>query len=95
MLIRPENPEVISLNRRLQSFPINPPRIRASTFRNRAGIAMRLRTFTRYDSSPGAGLQGWLGGALTRDLWRKFDARRIELRETAQVEGQLHLLLIR
>lgn len=65
------HPEVVALSALLRGAALARGAALSPTYRNPAGIAMKLRNFAKYDPSPtlplGAGLRG--GGKVDRQVW--------------------------
>ncbi|PZU15319.1 MAG: hypothetical protein DI591_10585 [Citromicrobium sp.] len=68
------HPEVVALSALLRGAALARGAAISPTYRNPAGIAMKLRNFAKYDPSPtlplGAGLRG--GGKVDRQVWGEF-----------------------
>lgn len=72
------HPEVIALSTLLRAAARRDGRTVSATFRNPAGIAMRLRNFGRYDPSAPEGRDAGLrpGGEVDRLAWQRFGSDR-------------------
>ena len=78
----PSHPEVIKLSQVLNSLPTHGGEGRSVTFRNPAGVAMKLGNFLAHDPNySGAGLTR--GNRLERQIWDELSADPRELRALA------------
>lgn len=76
------HPEIVQLSTTLNSLPIHPASARSETFRDPAGVSMKLGNIARLDEERGvAGLPR--GSALNRMVWDKYHSNLALLRETA------------
>ena len=68
------HPEVIALSAVLRAAGRRDGRAMLSSFRNPAGVAMRLRNFAKHDPNAPAGRNAGLrpGGAMDRLVWEEF-----------------------
>lgn len=75
----PHHPKVIELSELLVAMPWHPTSSRASTFRNPAGIALKLQNLKSIDT--GKGMRNT--AAIDRQILHEFHQRRTELSEMA------------
>ena len=65
------HPEVIKLSKLLNTLPIHPIELRNNSFRNPAGVAMKLGNFLRFDDrNKGSGLSR--GSKLEEEVWNAY-----------------------
>ena len=79
----PDHPEVITLSQNLNKLPIHKARAQLSTFRNPAGVAMKLGNFLARDPQySGSGLRR--GNRLESQIWDQFASKPDDLRRVAR-----------
>jgi 5-methylcytosine-specific restriction protein A len=72
------DPEVVELSTFLRSLPIHPHRPNQESFRNPAGVSLKLANFAHLDPAyPGIGMRA--GGARDGEVWTRFSGERDEL----------------
>jgi hypothetical protein len=77
-----DHPEVIELSELLNALPIHTNRPDRQTFRNPAGVSMKLRNFCRFDpGQAGTGLTR--GNKLEEEVWQKYSENAELLRQVA------------
>lgn len=77
-----QHPDIQELSRILKLLPVHPEEVKDSSFRNPAGVYMKLQNFKRCDPGyPGVGLQR--GAKLEEEVWREYAHQPEKLREVA------------
>jgi 5-methylcytosine-specific restriction protein A len=80
--LSPTHLEVVNLSEILNKLPIHTQRPDKEKFRNPNGVSMKLRNFSRFDSTfPGRGLSA--GGKLEEIIWREFHSDKAALQKLA------------
>ncbi len=80
--LSPTHPAVVELSEILNRLPIHTQRPEQEKFRNANGVSMKLRNFSRFDSTvSGHGLSR--GGKLEENIWKEFYLDREALQKLA------------
>jgi 5-methylcytosine-specific restriction protein A len=88
------HPEIIQLSQLLNDLPIHAKSEQQQTFRDPAGVYMKLCNFLRFDPDyHGTGLSA--GSKLDENIWREFYPDRQRLSETAAAIRRNHKYLPR
>jgi 5-methylcytosine-specific restriction protein A len=78
------HPDIVALSKFLNRLPIHPKSRRQQDFRNPNGVYMKLCNFLRFDPTyHGKGLDA--GSKLDEEVWNRFQGRRGELTEIAEI----------
>lgn len=86
---RDDHPKVIALSDLLRSLPIYDLALRDATFRNPAGVGLKLSNLARFDTQTGR-VGSPHGSSVDKEVWEEFAHDRIRLKETAAAIRALH-----
>lgn len=84
-----QHPDIVELSALLRSLPIHPEAVRQGSFRNAAGVSMKLANFRWIDPDLPGGYSAV--GQGDRDVWAEFSSNFARLHETAHAIRLNHL----